>query len=279
MPELPEVETVMRALTPILRGQTVVRATARVKKLRTPIPARFAKRIEGQTIKALARRAKYILITLSGGEIMVVHLGMTGGFFERADTDTLQKHDHVVFELGNGKRVAFHDPRRFGSIDLVAAGELDTYPALAVLGPEPLADAFTPKVLADALKARKTSMKATLLNQHVVAGLGNIYVSEALFLSGIHPERLANTLTPAEVKRLHPAIKQVLQAAIAAGGSTLRDYRHPDGELGFFQDQFAVYGRAGEKCPGCTCAIAKTGGVRRIVQNGRSTFFCDKKQR
>lgn len=226
----------------------------------------------------LDRRAKYILAHLGSGEILVIHLGMTGGFFERPHGTLLLKHDHIILELDDGTRLAFHDPRRFGQLDLIAPGKINEYKSLMALGPEPLAPEFTAKILGTALSRRKTSIKAALLNQHVVAGLGNIYVSEALFLSGIHPERLACDLCAAEVKRLHQAIPRVLKAAIRAGGSTLRDYRHPDGELGFFQDQFAVYGRAGQACPGCTCHPNKTGGIERITQNGRSTFFCPRKQ-
>lgn len=279
MPELPEVETVMRALTPLMQGRRIARVTKRTAKLRTSLPDQFENHLTGQTIQSLSRRAKYILMHLSNDHILIIHLGMTGGFHIRNPAEDPQKHDHVIFDLDSGARLSFHDPRRFGFMDLASAADLPTYPALASLGPEPLGDDFTPPLLASRLKNKKTPIKTALLDQHVVAGLGNIYVAEALFQAGIHPERHAGGLTLPEIERLVSATKTVLHTAIQAGGSTLRDYRQPDGEFGLFQDQFAVYGRAGQACPGCTCKTSQTGGITRIVQASRSTFYCARKQK
>jgi formamidopyrimidine-DNA glycosylase len=278
MPELPEVETTRRGLEPLLAGRTIVHIAVRAPKLRQVIPTSLA-HLKGVRVTQITRRAKYILIHLDNAKSLIVHLGMTGGFFKRTDNDAIQRHDHIVFYLDNTDIIAFHDPRRFGLMDLAPTGDLTHHSALADLGPEPLEDSFTPAILRRMLGARKTSIKAALLDQSVVAGLGNIYVSEALFGAGIHPESPANTLTAPAIKHLHHHIQKVLRAALKAGGSTLRDYQHPSGELGFFQDQFAVYDRASAPCPGCTCRLNKTGGIQRIVQNGRSTYFCATKQK
>jgi formamidopyrimidine-DNA glycosylase len=280
MPELPEVETVMRGLKPLLLGHKILKVTTQATTLRTkPIPRTLSTHLVGRTITTLSRRAKYIMAGLDDGNVILIHLGMTGGFFMRDPSHKPEKHDLITLDLSNHTRVAYHDPRRFGQFDVVPADKIQTHKSLCDLGPEPLGPEFTPAVLTDALKGRKNSIKAALLDQRRVAGLGNIYVSEALYMSGIHPEAVAGQISPARVKRLHTAIQDVLNAAIKAGGSTLRDYRKPDGELGFFQDRFSVYGRAGLACPDCSCDLARTGGIAKIVQNGRSTFYCARRQR
>jgi formamidopyrimidine-DNA glycosylase len=277
MPELPEVETVRRGLSPHLEGATLTRVTQNRPDLRFPLPEDFVHRLEGATITHLKRRAKYLLAELSTGETLVAHLGMTGRFlvgeqkpgqFHR-DLGDDPKHTHIVFETDRGGRIAFNDARRFGYMDLLPSDRLDQNPWFKGLGPEPLSEAFNARSLGASLSAKKQNIKVTLLDQRVVAGLGNIYVSEALFRAGIHPERAAGSLKPVELKRLVKAVKRVLEDAIAAGGSTLRDFRAADGELGYFQHHFQVYDREGEACPP-PCK----GEIRRIVQAGRSTFFC-----
>jgi formamidopyrimidine-DNA glycosylase len=280
MPELPEVETVARGLAAVWEGRTLARVVCRRPDLRKPLPARFAERLENRRIQTVGRRAKYLLVRLDGGLVMLGHLGMSGRMvITRGRNAPPGPHDHVEFVTTDGTMVTFCDPRRFGLLDLCEAEALEAHPLLAGLGPEPLDECFTADVLARALAGRNTPIKAALLDQTKVAGLGNIYVSESLFRSGIDPTRTAGSLTPAEIARLVPAIKAVLRDAIAAGGSSLKDHVQPSGELGYFQHSFAVYDREGQACPGCTCDIARTGGVQRIVQAGRSTFFCAKKQR
>ncbi|MGB8602093.1 MAG: bifunctional DNA-formamidopyrimidine glycosylase/DNA-(apurinic or apyrimidinic site) lyase [Rhizomicrobium sp.] len=267
MPELPEVETVMRGLMPALEGKILVNVQQQSPALRVPFPPRFAKRLTGRTVTTLRRRAKYILADLDDGETLIIHLGMTGRMLISAGCGAPRpgKHDHVVFTTDTAQ-VIFHDPRRFGLMMLVRTDQLVGHPLFAGLGPEPLERSFTPKVLAAALKNKKTPLKAALLDQRVVAGLGNIYVSEALFEAHLRPERLAGTV--ADCAPLTAAIKKVLKAAIRAGGSTLRDYRHADGSLGYFQHAFKVYDRSGQPCLVCGTPI------RRIVQSGRSSYFC-----
>ncbi len=280
MPELPEVETVARGLAAVWEGRTLARITCRRPDLRKPLPPDFARRLEGRVIQTVGRRAKYLLVRLDGGLVMLGHLGMSGRMvITRGRNEPPGPHDHVEFVTADGTTVTYCDPRRFGLLDLCDAAVLDAHPLLAGLGPEPLDDAFTDTVLADRLAGRATPVKAALLDQKIVAGLGNIYVSESLFRAGILPTRAAASLTGAEIALLVPAIKDVLGAAIAAGGSSLKDHVQPTGELGYFQHSFAVYDREGEKCPDCTCDTASTGGVRRIVQAGRSTFYCASKQR
>ncbi|MCR6629758.1 MAG: bifunctional DNA-formamidopyrimidine glycosylase/DNA-(apurinic or apyrimidinic site) lyase [Magnetospirillum sp.] len=278
MPELPEVETVARGLAAVWEGRTLARVTCRRPDLRKPFPARFAERLTGRLIESVGRRAKYLVVRLDEGLVMLGHLGMSGRMvITKGRNEPPGPHDHVEFVTADGTMVTFCDPRRFGLLDLCEDGQLEAHPLLACLGPEPLADAFTPEVLAEALRDKNTPIKAALLDQGVVAGLGNIYVSESLFRSGIRPTRSAGSLTGREIARLVPAIKAVLAEAIAAGGSSLKDHVQPTGELGYFQHSFAVYDREGQACPGCDCDVARTGGVRRIVQSGRSTFFCAKK--
>ncbi|MCR9256639.1 MAG: bifunctional DNA-formamidopyrimidine glycosylase/DNA-(apurinic or apyrimidinic site) lyase [Alphaproteobacteria bacterium] len=276
MPELPEVETVCRGLDPVLTGQVLARVLQRRPDLRFPLPEGFAKRLTGRRVLGLRRRAKYILMDLDGGLSLIAHLGMSGRMqiFERMP-DALGTHDHIVFETAAGPTVLYNDARRFGMMDLWPTEALEDHPWLAALGPEPLSNAFNGPALAEALAGKRTPIKAALLDQRVVAGLGNIYVCEALFESGLSPRRLAATVQGGRAEKLAASVKDVLGRAIAAGGSSLRDYRQADGELGYFQHSFSVYGREGEPCPGCTCD--KT--VQRIVQSGRSTFFCPKRQR
>ena len=287
MPELPEVETVRRGLVPAMEGAVIARAEVRREGLRWPFPAGLTERLEGARVRHLRRRSKYILADLDTGETMLMHLGMSGrmtvsglaaphvpGRFHN-DHPALEKHDHVIWHMGNGVRVAFNDPRRFGALDLRASTVIDAHPLLAALGPEPLGNAFGPQVLAAAFRGRRAPVKALLLDQRIVAGLGNIYVCEALFRAGIHPARAAGRIGAARLERLAQAIRAVLAEAIEAGGSSLRDYRQADGNLGYFQHNFRVYDREGAPCvaPGCH------GTVRRIVQSGRSTYYCPACQR
>jgi formamidopyrimidine-DNA glycosylase len=288
MPELPEVETVRRGLAPAMEGARFAKVEVRRPDLRWPLPRKFAQRLHGQTVTGLGRRAKYLLADLSSGDVLLMHLGMSGSFhvFEKADDKKLGTyhherrrhlaHDHVVFHMSSGSIVTFNDPRRFGSMKLVPRAKLEEEPLLARLGPEPLGNAFDAAMLAQACHGKKTSLKAALLDQRIVAGLGNIYVCEALHRARLSPLRLASTIAdrrgaPNErAERLVESIKAVLNAAIKDGGSSLRDHKLTDGELGMFQHNFRVYDREGEKCrtPGCR------GIIKRIVQNGRSTFYC-----
>ena len=278
MPELPEVETVARGLAAIWPGRRFVRVEARRPDLRKPLPVDFAARLTGRRIEEVGRRAKYLLVRLDDGLTLIGHLGMSGSMvISRGRNEPPGPHDHVEFVTDDGFLVTYHDPRRFGLMDLSA--DPAKHPLLAHLGPEPLGPDFHERALTHALDGKGASIKAALLDQGVVAGLGNIYVSESLFLSGINPTRAAGSLTKAEIARLVPAIRAVLERAIAAGGSSLKDHVQPNGELGYFQHSFTVYDRVGESCPGCDCDTARTGGIQRIVQSGRSTFFCAKKQR
>ncbi len=281
MPELPEVETVRQGLSPHLDGARLVKVTQNRENLRFPLPERFAARLTGAVVQTLERRAKYLLARLDTGETLVAHLGMTGRFTVsdhrpgrfHNQIGGVEKHDHLIFETDRGAVIAFNDARRFGYMDLISTKTLAEHPWFKGLGPEPLGDDFNAKSLGAALTGRKQNIKATLLDQRLVAGLGNIYVSESLNRAGIDPRRAAGTLKPRELTRLVAAVKAVLIEAVAAGGSTLKDYRSADGELGYFQHSFRVYGREGQPCPQ-PC----TGVVERIVQSGRSTFFCPKCQ-
>ncbi|SNX69702.1 DNA-(apurinic or apyrimidinic site) lyase [Cereibacter ovatus] len=283
MPELPEVETVRRGLEPAMTGRLIAAAAVNRPDLRWPLPPRMAERLTGQRVLGLRRRSKYILADLSGGETLLIHLGMSGrmlvsgvmlgGFFH--DHPAPAKHDHVILNMDGGARVTFNDPRRFGAMDLMPTDSAEGHPLLASLGPEPLGNAFDEAHLRARLAGRRAPIKAALLDQHVVAGLGNIYVCEVLFRAGLAPGRLAGSLTPDEVAGLVPIIRAVLLEAIEAGGSSLRDYRQAGGELGYFQHAFRVYGREGQPClaPGCD------GTIGRIVQSGRSSFLCPRCQR
>ncbi len=278
MPELPEVETVMRGLRARLEGRVIARAVANRADLRWALPEGLARRLTGARVSGFRRRGKYILMRLDGGCSVLLHLGMSGRIAVgrlRPNQPTL--HEHLVLETEDGARVGFIDPRRFGSIDLVPTEAEDKHRLLAALGPEPLSDAFTPAVLSMALAGKRTPIKAALLDQGIVAGLGNIYVCEALFRAAISPRRSAHTVPGARAVRLVPAIKATLTEAIAAGGSSLRDYVQPDGELGYFQHAWKVYGHEGEPCERCPGAPCR--GIARITQSGRSTFYCSRTQR
>jgi formamidopyrimidine-DNA glycosylase len=279
MPELPEVETVMRGLQLRLLGRRIVSATVNRPDLRWALPAGLAARLTGARVESFRRRAKYILMRLDGGDSVLIHLGMSGRMvIGPLRPNTPKLHEHVVLETDDGWRVGFVDPRRFGSIDLVATGAEDSHKLLAGLGPEPLGADLTPAVLSAALAGRRTPIKAALLDQRVVAGLGNIYVCEALFRAKIAPVRQAASVAGAKSMRLVAAIKATLNEAIAAGGSSLRDYVQPEGELGYFQHAWKVYGREGEPCERCP-GLPACAGVGRIVQSARSTFYCPRTQR
>jgi formamidopyrimidine-DNA glycosylase len=287
VPELPEVETVRRGLQPVMEGARIVKLDARRPDLRRPLPKDFAKRVEGETVLGIGRRAKYLTVDLSSGDVLLMHLGMSGSFRvgqeDKAATpgvfhhprSSAATHDHVVFHMSSGATVTFNDPRRFGLMLLVPRTELEAHPLMREIGPEPLGNAFDAALLAQGCAGRKTSLKAALLDQTVVAGLGNIYACEALHRSHLSPKRRASTIATrgapnARAEVLVDSIKAVLSAAIKAGGSSLRDHRQTDGELGYFQHHFRVYDREGEPCPTPGCK----GTVKRIVQNGRSTYFC-----
>jgi formamidopyrimidine-DNA glycosylase len=283
MPELPEVETVRRGLLSVMEGRVIARADVNRPDLRWPLPVGMADRLTGQRVIALRRRSKYILADLSSGESLLVHLGMSGrmlvsgapiGVFYQVHPAP-QKHDHVVLHMEDGARVTFNDARRFGAMDLMPTAGAEAHPLLAALGPEPLGNAFDEDYLVAALKGRNTPIKSALLDQHLVAGLGNIYVCETLFRAGVAPTQRAGDISAKRVAGLVPIIRQVLTEAIDAGGSSLRDYRQADGELGYFQHRFQVYDRQGQPCqkPGCS------GTIDRIVQSGRSSYYCPRCQR
>ena len=301
MPELPEVETVRRGLQGAMEGAKIIKAEARRKDLRFPFQKDFVARLEGQIVTGLGRRAKYLMADLASGDVLLMHLGMSGSFrvvrAEAAQTpghfhhprDEQRAHDHVMFRMSSGADVIFNDPRRFGYMKIIARQALEHEPLLKGLGPEPLGNEFDAKMLARSCAGKKTSLKAALLDQRVVAGLGNIYVCEALFRAHLSPRRLAATLATTagrrkgvaggeptdHATRLVSAIHAVLNQAIKAGGSSLRDHRQTTGELGYFQHSFQVYDREGEKCQSGGCG----GIVRRFTQNGRSTFWCPKCQK
>ena len=283
MPELPEVETVMRGLAPVMQGQVIAQAHVNRPDLRWPFPPQMAQRLTGQTVLELRRRSKYILMDLSGGETLLVHLGMSGRMLISGDPlgrfvhthPAPAKHDHVVFDMANKARVTFNDPRRFGAMDLMSTAQGEDHPLLKQIGPEPFGNAFNETYLCAMLTGRKMPIKTALLDQKIIAGLGNIYVCETLFRAGISPLCRTADLSQARVAALVPVIRQVLHEAIEAGGSSLRDFRQADGELGYFQHNFAVYGREGEVCSSDGCA----GLISRVVQSGRSSFYCDQCQR
>ena len=283
MPELPEVETVRRGLLPVMEGRLITNAAVNRPDLRWPFPVGMADRLTGKRVTALRRRSKYILADLDSGETLIIHLGMSGrllvsgalsGNFHH-DHPNPAKHDHVVLDMESGARVTFNDARRFGSMDLINTDRAETHPLLANIGPEPFGNGFSGPYLVDRLKSRNTPIKSALLDQSIVAGLGNIYVCEVLFRARISPTQKAGQIASARVAGLVPIIRDVLAEAIEAGGSSLRDYRQTDGELGYFQHAFKVYGREGAPCvtPGCASTIA------RLVQSGRSSFHCPTCQR
>lgn len=283
MPELPEVETVRRGLLPVLQGAVIARAEVNRPDLRWPLPERMAERLTARRITALRRRSKYLLVDLDSGETLLVHLGMSGrmlisgaqiGEFYH-DHAAPQKHDHVVLHMENGARITFNDARRFGAMDLMATDGAAEHPLLAGLGPEPFGNEFNGPYLASRLQGRKTPIKSALLDQRIVAGLGNIYVAETLYRARISPLRLAGELGETEAHGLVPTIREVLGEAIEAGGSSLRDFRQANGELGYFSKHFQVYDREGQPCETTGC----DGTIRRTVQSGRSSFWCPACQR
>jgi formamidopyrimidine-DNA glycosylase len=293
MPELPEVETVRRGLQPVMEGSKIVKAEVRRKDLRFPFQKDFVARLAGQTVTGLGRRAKYLMADLASGDVLLMHLGMSGSFRIIKDDeqnapgqfhhprDKDSAHDHVVFQMSSGATIVFNDPRRFGYMKIIARNAFDEEPLLNGIGPEPLGNEFDAAMLARSCANKKTSLKAALLDQRVVAGLGNIYVCEALYRAHLSPRRLAATLATKKgeptdhARRLVAAIHAVLNQAIKAGGSSLRDHRQTDGELGYFQHSFQVYDREGEPCRTAGCS----GIVKRFTQNGRSTFWCPKCQK
>ncbi|MBI4185153.1 MAG: bifunctional DNA-formamidopyrimidine glycosylase/DNA-(apurinic or apyrimidinic site) lyase [Proteobacteria bacterium] len=279
MPELPEVETVCRGLRPVLEGREIARVLLRRADLRAPFPAGLARRLEGRRVQRIARRGKYMLWHLDDGGALIVHLGMSGRLLVGSPDSPPARHEHLRLITAAGAAVSYSDPRRFGLMAWARAAALDTHPLLARLGLEPFDGGFDAETLSRALRGRRAPIKALLLDQRVVAGLGNIYASESLFRAGISPRRGAGSVAGARAARLVAAIKAVLGEAIAAGGSSLRDHVRPSGELGYFQHRFAVYDREGQPCPGCDCDPTRTGGIRRLVQGGRATFFCSRRQR
>ncbi len=279
MPELPEVETVRRGLIPHLVGHRIVRLTQRRRDLRVPLPARFAQKVEGRTVQAIDRRAKYLLIRLDDGQTLIAHLGMSGRMIlhdaASAAEHPFHRHDHVVIETDEGWQVRYNDARRFGLMLLAPSETVQRHKLFKGLGPEPLDESFDGPALAARLKGRRTPIKAALLDQKTLVGIGNIYACEALFLSSISPRRSAHTVQGERADRLVAALKQVLLRSIDDGGSALRDHVQPDGELGYFQTRFNVYDRAGAICPTRSCGRI----VKRLVQGGRSTFYCARCQR
>lgn len=283
MPELPEVETVRRGLAPVMEGERIVTVDVRRDGLRWPFPEQMAERLTGARVMRLGRRSKYLLVELDRAETLIVHLGMSGrmlisgfnlGKFHH-DHPAPEKHDHVVFDMENSARVTFNDPRRFGAMDLCSTADLEAHKLIRVLGPEPLGNDFNEDYLVARLAGKNTAIKTALLDQGIIAGLGNIYVCEVLFRAGIHPAQKAATISAKRVAGLVPIIREVLSEAIKSGGSSLKDYRQADGDLGYFQHSFQVYGREGEPCviPDCK------GKIARIVQGGRSSFYCGQCQR
>lgn len=283
MPELPEVETVRRGLAPSMEGAVIERAEVNRPDLRWPFPENMAARLTGARVTSLRRRSKYVLVDLDTQETLIIHLGMSGrmtvsgdplGQFHHAHPAP-EKHDHVVFHMSNGARITFNDPRRFGAMDLAKTGELEDHWLIKPIGPEPLGNQFDETYLISRLAGKNSPIKTALLDQRIVAGLGNIYVCEVLCRAGINPKRKAGALSKQRVASLVPIIRDVLSEAIAAGGSSLRDYRQADGELGYFQHGFQAYDREGYPCQTSGCS----GIIGRITQSGRSTFYCPKCQR
>lgn len=283
MPELPEVETIRRGLDPVLCGRRIADVVTSGAGLRLPFPPGLQEKLSGQKIAATERRAKYILIRLEDGKILILHLGMSGRVRilppQEADRPR-QKHDHFSLTLDNGTCIVLNDPRRFGSVLLFESeSERTGHPAFRTLGPEPLAENFSGAIFQERLSGRKTAIKQAIMDQGIVAGVGNIYASEALFRAGISPFRPAGSLDASEAQNLAGGIRAVLEDAIAAGGSSLKDYRKADGSMGYFQHGFSVYDRAGQKCPQCRCDPDETGGIEKTVQGGRATYYCERIQK
>ncbi|MAI57887.1 MAG: DNA-formamidopyrimidine glycosylase [Rhodobacteraceae bacterium] len=278
MPELPEVETILRGLAPVIEGQIVTTAKVNRPDLRWPFPKNMANRLIGKKIKQLRRRSKYILADLSCGQTLLFHLGMSGRILVTGDQlgrlfhvhSAPEKHDHVVLDFSNGARITFNDPRRFGAMDLFDTDKEHDCKMLANLGPEPLGNSFNPRTFAEQVKKRRSPIKSVLLDQRIIAGLGNIYVCETLYRAAISPTKFANIISQKRLEALVPHIRDVLLAAISAGGSSLRDFKQTNGDLGYFQHSFDVYGRENEPCRRAAC----NGKVSRVVQSGRSSFYC-----
>lgn len=281
VPELPEVEIAKRGLEPYLLGRVIQRCTLNSAGLRYPFGAEFAQTLNGTRVSQLARRGKFILAHLENSRTLIWHLGMSGRIRTYADQGDYvpEKHDHVVMVTDNQALVVYHDPRRFGFMKLVDTSDWEAQSHFATMGPEPLGNGFSGAILARVLQGKTIAIKQALLDQNIVAGVGNIYASEALYLAEISPLRPAGTLGGVEVEKLAQAVRDVLLRAIDAGGSSLRDYQHTDGTLGYFQHMFGVYNRAGGSCPDCNCDISQTSGVQKIVQGGRSTFYCPRRQK
>lgn len=273
MPELPEVETVCRGLDPVLTGQVITRVDMHRGDLRKPFPKNLKTHVESAQVTHIMRRAKYILVHLDNDYVLVMHLGMSGRIVFHPRDYKPQAHDHFILHLKDGQQIVFNDPRRFGIVDLVKESELDAHTLFSHLGPEPLSNNFSGPVLASALTNKKAAIKQVIMDQQIVVGVGNIYASEALFLAKISPVKAAGIVKGDKAEALTAAIKSVLQKAIKAGGSTLRDHRQANGELGYFQHSFSVYDREGLPCSGCK------GVIKRIVQGGRATFYCPKCQK
>ena len=283
MPELPEVETVMRGIEPAMTGYKIDQLILNRPDLRWPFPGGMAERVSGTKVLGLRRRSKYILADLDSNETLLIHLGMSGRILVSGDPlgnfvhdhPPIEKHDHVIFSMENGARITFNDPRRFGAMDLLDTNSGDAHPLLRNIGPEPFGNEFHEDYLVNILKKKNSPIKSALLDQRIVAGLGNIYVCEVLFRAGISPKKLAGQISAKRTAPMVAIIRDVLGEAIQAGGSTLKDFRHSDGELGYFQHTFKVYGREGEACTNTDCDAK----IKRIVQSGRSSFYCPKCQR
>lgn len=285
MPELPEVETVKRGLDAQVLSLTVKAIDLYRTKIRFDIPALLKQDLKGRTLTNIRRRSKYLLLdfidqkTKRADAVMLIHLGMSGQILTNKDTSLPEKHDHMVIGFDGGMRLSYRDPRRFGVIDYFYRTDEASHKLLKDIGPEPLSNHFNLDDFSDKVLKRHAPIKSILLDQKTVAGLGNIYVLEALYQSSISPLRKGSSLTRKELSLLFIAIKETLERAIKAGGSSLKDYVHTDGSLGYFQHNFKVYGKEGEPCPNCDCILTKTGGIKRIVQSGRSSFYCEKKQK
>ena len=283
MPELPEVETVMQGLIPFMHHQKITSIEVRSPSLRIPIPKQKLKCFIDCKIQSLERRAKYILVHFDNKKTLIAHLGMTGSFTvyppKKHKDISLDRHDHVIITTDKNDKIIYRDPRRFGILDVVNTDDLLSYKVLAKLGVEPLGDDFNHHILKEKLSTRRIAIKVAIMDQSVVVGVGNIYASEALYLSSILPTIPSYLISDKKLKDLVFNIKKILNAAIKSGGSTLRDYRHVGGETGHFQFNFSVYDKAGKVCPDCTCSLKKTGGIQRIVQGGRSTFYCATRQK
>ena len=279
MPELPEVETVCRGLKKSLNSGVIGQVILRRANLRFPFPKGLDKRLPGKKIQRINRRAKYVLIEMSDNITLILHLGMSGRItvLDQAP-DEYQKHDHFILIMDDGSTMIFNDARRFGMVDIADSNEIDSHKFFAHLGPDPLSNDFSPAYLSEKFATRKAPIKNVLLDQKVVVGIGNIYAAEALYESNIDPRRPANDLNDGEINRLAKNIRMVLDKAIKAGGSSLRDFVQSTGEMGYFQNQWAVYNKKGLPCPDCTCDTAITGGIQKITQGGRSTFYCPQRQ-